>query len=410
MRCWLTIGLVLLTATTTALARPPANRVDRLARGVNITGWFRFPVSYDVRALHDYLGSAAIASLRRSGFTFVRLAVDPTRLSDHPFAAAVGDAVRRLTDEHLAVIVSLHPVGWHLETDAADRDRLMAGWQRLSTLLRRTDPGLVFAELLNEPVFPGDPAGWQALQDRLLERVRSMLPDHTIVVTGHDWSSIGGLLVLQPTTDPNVVYTFHLYEPPELTSLAAYRAGLDRRALSRLPFPVTDRAACDTVADDTDTATAGVIRYYCAMGWTAGRIAERVGRAADWARTHDTVLLAGEFGATVALNGPARQNWLRAVREACEARGIGWALWGYDDVMGFAVARPPRGVPSLDRGTLEALGLTKSISERTDHEKMPPARAGGKYTGRLHVWETQGSEDPFPATQAGTLAANRRIR
>ena len=29
------------------------------------------------------------------------------------------------------------------------------------------------------------------------------------------------------------------------------------------------------------------------------------------------------------------------MRRACEAAGIGWALWGYDDVMGFGLSRPP---------------------------------------------------------------------
>ena len=100
-------------------------------------------------------------------------------------------------------------------------------------------------EVLNEPVFPGDPAGWAALQHVVLAEIRQALPQATVVLTGHDWGSIGGLLALVPESDPNVIYSFHLYDPAELTSLAAYRPGLDRGALARLPFPVTDRTACD---------------------------------------------------------------------------------------------------------------------------------------------------------------------
>ena len=69
------------------------------------------------------------------------------------------------------------------------------------------------------------------------------------------------------------------------------------------------------------------------------------------------MLLAGEFGATAMLNRVARLAWLRSVRESFEAAEIGWALWGYDDVMGFAVARPPGNRPGLDRDVLVALGL-----------------------------------------------------
>ena len=46
----------------------------------------------------------------------------------------------------------------------------------------------------------------------------------------------------------------------------------------------------------------------------------------------------GEFGAAQQLNVSARLAWLTAVREACERQGIGWALWGYDELDGFRVA------------------------------------------------------------------------
>jgi endoglucanase len=69
-------------------------------------------------------------------------------------------------------------------------------------------------------------------------------------------------------------------------------------------------------------------------------------------------LLAGEFGASAALNPEARRAWLRLVRETCAANGIGWALWGYDDVMGFDIRRPPGNNPVLDHSVLEALGLS----------------------------------------------------
>jgi endoglucanase len=48
--------------------------------------------------------------------------------------------------------------------------------------------------------------------------------------------------------------------------------------------------------------------------------------------------------------------WLRLVRETCDANGVGWALWGYDDVMGFNVTRPPADRPVLDRAVLDTLG------------------------------------------------------
>ena len=349
--------LTWLAVLTPAEARPAEDRLALLRRGVNITAWFRYPASQDPAALRGYLGAGAIAGIRRAGFTFVRLPVDPALLAHPAISPLLAEAIRRLRDAGLGVVVSLHPANWRLETSEADRQALHEAWRRLGPVLARLGPERVFPELLNEPVFPGDPAGWQRLQRAGLATIRVSLPGHTIVLTGHDWSSIAGLEALTPEPDPNVVYTFHLYEPADLTSLAAWKPGVDRSALARLPFPVRDRVACEHVAA-TDPETAGMIRYYCAYGWNESHLATRIEAAAAWGRRFGVAVIAGEFGAAIALNPEARMNWLRAVRRACEAAGIGWALWGYDDVMGFGLARPPGPLPVLDPAVLRALGMS----------------------------------------------------
>jgi endoglucanase len=257
----------------------------------------------------------------------------------------------------LTVVVSPHPHDWHLE---AEPNRLLAFWRGLAPALRQLDPVRTVPEVVNEPVFPGDPAGWAALQHAVLGEIRRALPDVTVVLTGQDWGSVGGLLPLSPEADPNVIYSFHFYDPSELTSLAAYRPGLDRAALARLPFPVSGGCVA-TAAGAGDAATRDLMRYYCALGWDAPRVVEPIERAAAWGRLHHVPVLVGEFGASAALNPTARLAWLRTAREAFETRRIGWALWGYDDVMGFAVARPPASRPVLDRAVLAALGMTTGM-------------------------------------------------
>jgi hypothetical protein len=347
-------------ARTMGTATPPLPTTSplplRLSRGVNLTHWFRFPPSRAPAALAAYLSDVALADMRAAGFDFVRLAIDPAVVGDVPGRTVLLRAIRRIQRQGLAVVVSPHPQGWHLEADAAP---ILAFWQALAPALRPLDPARTVPEVLNEPVFPGDPAAWAALQHRLLLTIRHALPNSTVVLTGADWGSIGGLLALAPEADRNVLYSFHLYDPPELTSLAAWRPGLDRAALARLPFPASDAAACDaTVARAADTATRDLMHAYCHYGWDAARLGARIGRAAAWARRHGVWLLAGEFGASAALNAPARLTWLKTVRQALETGGIGWALWGYDDSMGFAITPPPRLRPGLDRSVLAALGLS----------------------------------------------------
>jgi endoglucanase len=340
-----------------ASAEPSAERLAVLQRGVNLTNWFRYPPNRDPAALRRYLDDAAMRDLRRVGFTFVRLPVQPELLDAPGVAGALIDAVARLERHGLAVVVAVHPSDWHLETARGDRARLAAVWHSLAAVLRPLDPAVTFPELLNEPVFADAPGTWAVLQHQTLAEIRAILPASTVILTGAIWGSVSGLLALSPESDPNVVYSFHLYEPAELTALGAYRAGLDAAAMARLPFPVMDSTACQATAETTANApTAELMRFYCALGWDVPKLAARITITGAWAQRNHVSVLAGEFGASQRLNAPARLAWLEAVRAACEQQGIGWALWGYDDSMGFAL-RPPAGPRRLDPDMLRALGL-----------------------------------------------------
>ena len=256
--------------TPERLAAPTPERLAALARGVNITNWFRFPPRADDSALRDYLDDAAIAALRRAGFSFVRLAVQPELLDAAPQRLALlVQAVRRLQRAGLAVVLGPHPTTWHLEQSEADRLRLLAFWRRAAPALRPLDPALTYPEILNEPVFAADPQAWATLQEAALATVRAALPDATVVLTGANWGGVDGLVALRPVADPNVVYSFHFYEPSELTALAAYRPGLDRAALARLPFPM-----------DTPGAPFGAPVGACGSPWrgTCGRTRRGGGR------------------------------------------------------------------------------------------------------------------------------------
>ena len=329
-----------------------------LTRGINVTNWFRYPASRDPAVLAKYLSDQALADLHQAGFDFMRLAVDPEMVAgDAPGAVLIG-AIRRIQAHGLAVVVSPHPRAWHLETDAADRDRLLAFWRELAPKLAVLDQTRTLPEVLNEPVFPNDPAGWAALQHRVLGAIRQALPRATVVLTGNDWGGVGGLLALTPEADRNVLYSFHFYDPAELTSLAAYRQDVDHAALGRLPFPVDQGLNCNATADATaDPPTRDLMHYYCSLSWDAPRIGAAFDRAVAWSRQHNVRLMVGEFGASADLNAPARLAWLKAVRGTAEFRKIGWALWGYDDVMGFALPRQPNVRPVLNPAILSALGM-----------------------------------------------------
>lgn len=352
------LAIVLLgTGSMPGQATPPADRLAALERGINLTNWFRYPAQADDAALRGYLSDAAMTGMRDAGFTFVRLAVQPELLQAAPHRLKLlVEAIARLQRHGLAVVVAPHPTSWHLEDSQADRERLLEFWRMTAPALRAFAPRLIFPELLNEPVFAASPQSWDTLQRAGLDLIRAALPEATVVLTGADWGSVDGLLALTPVSDPNVIYSIHFYEPTELTALAAYRPGLDRAALARLPFPMDPASCASAERASADSDTRALIAFTCGLRWNAARIDARIGRAARWAAAHHVSVLLGEFGASRQLNAAARLTWIGAVRQACERDGIGWALWGYDDQMGFGID-PRTKSPQLDASLREALGL-----------------------------------------------------
>jgi endoglucanase len=362
-------GLAVLAALAAspgpAKASPPAERVAVLRRGINFTNWFRFAAHYDSNSLRRYMSDDVLTQLHDAGFTFVRLAVQPEVVTghngklDHNRSAALMDAIRRIEGHGLAVMVGWHLHDWHPETQQADRDRLVSLWTEFAGRLRTVDPALTFPEVLNEPVFP-DAASWATLQSQLLSTIRNFLPNNTVVLTGTNWGSVDGLTAMPKVDDPNVVWSIHTYEPALLTTLGAFEPGLDRNALGRLPFPANDTRACERAAAGAPARTADVIRYYCSQHWDAAKLRDSLRPAADWAHRNNAFIVAGEFGASDSLPPATRLAWIAAMRSAMEQEHMGWALWGYDDSMGFDIHPNPdrHGAPApLDAGLLRALGL-----------------------------------------------------
>jgi hypothetical protein len=347
-----------------AAAQVPPERMHRLAHGVNFTNWFRYPARSDDAYFRDDIDDVALSELRRAGFTFVRVAVQPELMLDasgrpdgHRLEILVG-AIGRIERHDLAVVVGWHPQSWHLEDSPDQRRELQELWGALAQRLRPLSADMTFPEVLNEPVFDGNAAAWETLQRAVLARIRTALPAATVVLTGNHWGAIDGLQTLHPVADGNVVYSFHVYDPPVLTTLASFDPSLQSAALARLPFPVDGPHSCDAAAEATrDKRTIDVVRFYCSERWSAARLQALVAQAAEWGRRNHVALLAGEFGASDRLPAPTRLAWIAAMRAALEADGIGWALWGYDDSMGFDI-HPTDGVPApLDPALLQALGL-----------------------------------------------------
>ncbi len=344
--------------------------------------------------------AAELQTVRRTGFDFVRLAVDPG-----PFLQFDGerrDALDRMLVERinlilaaeLGVIVDFHPSDMHPDYTAAaltagTSSPLFADYLRLiertAGLLDGLRSANIALELMNEP--PVFAQVWQPMLDAAYAAARRDSARLTLVVEGGDEGSAAALMAMRTAAlakDPAVQFSFHYYDPYQFTHQgASWNAA---RYLADVPYPARARPIGDSL-----TATAALIgtselaatrqaqayrdaqarlEQYRNSGFDRTTVAKEFERVAKWARSQGIApgrVMLGEFGArqtALQLSGVRaneRAQWFRDVRQAAEAQNFGWAAWVYRG-QGFGLAPEPGA--DLEPDVADALGLNSSAPRK----------------------------------------------
>ena len=407
------VAVACLAVTGTAAAAPIA-----LQRGVGVHDWlnwsplnadgsYRWPPYRDeaewlagARTLSDWPEGDQFTRIRAMGFDFIRLSVDPG-----PLAASEGAerrealdvleaAVRKVTGAGLKVVFNLHGVSQVPQygmdmiyggADSAGVAAYRAMVVEVAQMLVAVGVGDVAIEPYNEPAYyPCDASGtedWQTIMADTVADIRAVSTELTVVATGACGGSITGLTDLYPDfDDPNLLYSFHMYEPHSFTH---QRSDDPDGFASGLPWPASEgspeqaiaalRAHMDAAGIDmgrqarTIVELQGVVAEYFAQDWGQTQLEARIGEAVAWAEAHDIApqrLFMGEFGAILmtpdgrmgAFN-PDRLRYLAAVRAEAEKYGFPWSIWEYSNPYGMSVIVPD-GPAVPDTDLLAVLGLT----------------------------------------------------
>jgi endoglucanase len=340
----------------------PRERLALLARGFNLTGWMDGPTVRrpDLKVL---------ASLRRRGFSHIRLPVTPEYLME---AFSIPDDVRRNFAEldraidslialGFAVSLDLHPGGklgpLHIAEPERAYDLIDSLWHKLARRYANRPAERLFFEVLNEPGVA--PEIWNRQGPRLAETIRSEAPDHTIVYGPANYQRIDALAEITPLALSNVVYAAHFYDPMIFTHQGLDWSEGPLRYLHGVPFPAraSDPAVVGLLQElrmmGRDTSAA-LLKKDIAQPWTAERIDAEIAEAAAWSGRYRRPVIINEFG-VLGWKAPAedRARWLQAVRRAAESHCIGWAHWEYADGFGFVRRIGDREVP--DEALVRAL-------------------------------------------------------
>ncbi len=373
----------LAAGSSAAPGKPPSDRLEKLARGVNVSHWFWLP-HQDTDEFRDRFVAAADAELiKAAGLTHVRLPVEPGWLWDdagNQMRADRLDRYRRgvsvFTERGLAVVVDVHPARtpWLERIDDESAAELERMWKVLASSLAGTDPGLVFFEVMNEPHDLADASAWNRAQASVAGMIRAAAPEHTIICTGDEWGGIAGLERCQPVADKNVVYSFHFYEPHNFTHQGA-SWGFDGWAgMSGVPYPATPEALREAARGFESRRSREALEWSATRDpWNGEAIRVRVAVAAAWAEKHDAALYCGEFGVyRLKADAASRGRWLADVAGALDERKIGWAMWDYAG--GFAMTTGEAGARSIDEATARALGLASGAAMESIDSTRKPSR------------------------------------
>lgn len=311
IRNFVSIIFILLFLCHAADAQSAAHRrASRMGLGMNLSYLDNWWLGTKEKKYSDFAKAADAAKregmfrdVAAAGFKTVRVPINfgawasmttPFKWEQQEGPAHADQFVKWALDNRLNVVVDLH----HVEFDdsvegAATTERVVWLWREIAARYKNTDPERVFFELRNEP-HDIKPEVWREQAELIIAAVRAIAPDHTLVVGFHDWNSRNALIESKPFTDPNIIYTFHYYDPFVFTHQGATWSAKGLPELQNVPFPSNGREI-PVPATAKGTWVELQIRSYKADS-EAKKIYTDLKAAKDWSVKNRVPIFLGEFG------------------------------------------------------------------------------------------------------------------
>ncbi|HSC86843.1 MAG TPA: glycoside hydrolase family 5 protein [Polyangiaceae bacterium] len=313
-----------------------AQPVGTLRRGINLGNGFDAPRE---GAWGVVLSETHFEMARAAGLDHVRL---PVRFSAHAdqtapytidpaFFARIDWAVENALSRGLSIIVDLHHYEELMKDPDAHVERTVGLWKQIAERYRDRPDSVLF-ELLNEPCNQLTPDKLNALYARLLPVVRATNPTRTLIVDSFFWASPNYLKNLTLPDDPNLVVSFHMYQPILFTHQGA--SWMDPEFQSTgitFPGPSNQPVRATAAAESTGWTRDWLNNYRTQPASTNPSSPRAVAAEFDTvtryvAQTGRRAYL-GEFGAVDFADATSRENYLRLVRREAERRGFAWSVW-----------------------------------------------------------------------------------
>jgi endoglucanase len=325
------------TAVLFAVASPAAAQTNSLPVGrcLNMGNSLEAP-SMDAWG-GKRIDAADFRRIAGAGFNTIRL---PVRWSsraggaapyaiDPKFMARVKEIVGDARKSGLNVVLNSHHFDeLHKDPSPANIARLAGMWRQIAAAFANEPEANLWFEIENEPHDKFNDSNLLAVLSPALAEIRKTNPTRAVIIGGEFWSGINSLKTLKLPDDPNIIPTFHYYDPFDFTHQGA--TWVD-------PSPPMGRAY-GTVGDrlllDGDVEK---VRAYIA-------------------RSGKTPFI-GEFGANGPISLYDRVRYQMTVRLAFDKLGIGMCAWSYTNTFPLWDQKTGQWLP----GMRAAMGLAEPM-------------------------------------------------
>ena len=284
-------------------------------RGVNLGNIMEAP---DEGEWGVWFDDDYIPMIKQKGFDFIRLPVSwSTRLTldgtavQKLFVERIAHIIDLSIKNELGVVVNIHHFNEMNSDPAGHADELYMIWKTISERFMDYPSSVIF-EILNEPNTQLDTKTYNQYQNECINIIRKTNPTREIVISGGSWGGYNDLMDLEIIDDPNLVLSFHYYDPFNFTHQGASWTGgdMDQHLGTKWAGTETDKALMESTFR----------------------------KVKEWAEAAGMPVLMGEFGALDTADMESRAKWTAHMRELAEKYGFAWSYWEF--CAGFGIYNP----------------------------------------------------------------------
>ncbi|MBY9007275.1 MAG: glycoside hydrolase family 5 protein [Candidatus Lokiarchaeota archaeon] len=273
--------------------------------------------------------------VKNAGFNLVRI---PIRWSNHAdinspytinpsFFERIDWVIQNSLSRGLITIINIHHYSEIMISPQTHKKRFFSLWEQISARYQNY-PDNLFFEILNEPFneFDKNPYLWNHFINDINLVIRRINPKRKLIYGPVFHNNLRHLNMLEvPKNDPNIIITFHFYDPFEFSHQGANWVQNSDQWIGTIWQATTQEKLAINIALD---------------------------HAVDWAKKNNIQLFLGEFGAISKADYNSRVRWTKNIRVEAEKRDIGWAYWNFcEDLFGIYNSK----TKLWDRNLLKAL-------------------------------------------------------